>query len=422
MARRHHPLIQSLLKLEGNARACIYLEPLWGIGYNLYIPFSTLYMDYLGLIDARIDLMLTVGTVVQVFAALLGSPVVDKIGRRQATFLCGLVGWSMPVLILIFARNFLWFLLATFFSGIYLVESAAWNCLLVEDAQKEQIVDLYNWATISGLLAVFFAPLAGLLIKTLPFIRAFRYILAFSFVLITAKIVSLYFWSRETGHGQKRLAETKHVPYRRLLTGQREVFLKLVRNKAAVQTMIVLVLIQISNLVSVNFFALFATQKAAIPEWLIAYFPMARSAIMLVFIFGLQQFLARFSLQQVLKAGLATYFLTTVLLLLAPLLGSTLLLGYTLLDALAYALVWPRRSTLLALNMDGQERARGYGLVNALMITAASPFGWLAGWLSDINRSLPFALNGLLYLACLVFLARSRDMHDLKSTATGKTA
>ncbi len=413
MARRQHPLIRSLLELKGNARACIYLEPLWGIGYNLYIPFISLYMAHQGLSDARIGLLLSIGMVVQVFTALLGTPVVDKIGRRQTTFVFGLISWSLPVVILIFAQNFWWFLIYTFFAAVYQVESAAWNCLLVEDAQQDQIVDMYNWATISGLLAVFFAPLAGILIRQMPFVRAIRYILVFSFFLISAKITGLYFWSSETRHGQKRMAETRHLPYRSLLTGQKQVLQQLLGNKATVQTMVVIVLIQISNLVSSNFFALFATQKAAIPEWLIAYFPMARSAIMLFFIFGLQQFLARFSLQQVLKAGLFTYCLTTGLLLLAPHVGRGLLLGYTLLDALAYALVWPRRNSLLALNMDSQERARGYGLVNALMIMAASPFGWLAGFLSDYNRSLPFVLNALLYLACLVFISRAKDINDL---------
>ena len=34
-ALKRHPLVKTLLELEGNPRICVYLEPLWGIPYNL---------------------------------------------------------------------------------------------------------------------------------------------------------------------------------------------------------------------------------------------------------------------------------------------------------------------------------------------------------------------------------------------------
>jgi len=44
-----HPLIHTLKNLRGNARACVYTEPLWGIPFNLYSPYISVYMIALGM-------------------------------------------------------------------------------------------------------------------------------------------------------------------------------------------------------------------------------------------------------------------------------------------------------------------------------------------------------------------------------------
>ena len=58
-----HPFISALTGLKGNPRACVYTEPLWGIPFNLYGPYVTLYMYALGLGDSRIGLVISIGTV-----------------------------------------------------------------------------------------------------------------------------------------------------------------------------------------------------------------------------------------------------------------------------------------------------------------------------------------------------------------------
>ena len=84
MTRKHHPLVQSLLELRGNPRACVFMEPLWGIAFHLYAPFATLYMYHLGVVDAQIGLLLTIGMSLQIVASLLGSVLIDKMGRRTS--------------------------------------------------------------------------------------------------------------------------------------------------------------------------------------------------------------------------------------------------------------------------------------------------------------------------------------------------
>lgn len=53
-----HPLFTILGGLKGNARACVLTEPLWGIPYNLYIPYVSVYMLTLGLTDRQIGLVI----------------------------------------------------------------------------------------------------------------------------------------------------------------------------------------------------------------------------------------------------------------------------------------------------------------------------------------------------------------------------
>jgi hypothetical protein len=43
-----------------------------------------------------------------------------------------------------------------------------------------------------------------------------------------------------------------------------------------------------------------------------------------------------------------------------------------------------------------------------LMIAVASPFGWITGSLSELDRAFPFILSLLLYAGCASLLVRSR--------------
>jgi uncharacterized membrane protein YeaQ/YmgE (transglycosylase-associated protein family) len=62
---------------------------------------------------------------------------------------------------------------------------------------------------------------------------------------------------------------------------------------------------------------------------------------------------------------------------------------------------------MIVVTVDAQERARIMALLFLIVIIISTPFGWIAGQLSEINRILPFVMNISLYLigAVLVVLA-----------------
>jgi hypothetical protein len=51
---KNHQVIRTLKELRGNPRACGYMEPLWGIPYNLYVPYTSIFMLALGMSDGQI--------------------------------------------------------------------------------------------------------------------------------------------------------------------------------------------------------------------------------------------------------------------------------------------------------------------------------------------------------------------------------
>jgi uncharacterized membrane protein (DUF485 family) len=58
--------------------------------------------------------------------------------------------------------------------------------------------------------------------------------------------------------------------------------------------------------------------------------------------------------------------------------------------------------SMLALSLESDERARVSAIVYVSLIVLISPFGWVAGQLSALNRSLPFALNTALFAIGLI--------------------
>ena len=97
------------------------------------------------------------------------------------------------------------------------------------------------------------------------------------------------------------------------------------------------------------------------------------------------------------------------MLILAPVGSLAAILLYVFLTAVGAALVNPRKDALLQLNLDAQERARMNALIIASTVALSSPFGYLAGLLSSLDRRLPFVFSFLLFAAAMLVVARIRE-------------
>ena len=408
-----NPLFNTLITLEGNPRACVYTEPLWGVPYNLYAPYATLFMYSLGVKDSQIGLLLSIGMMIQVLASLAGGIATDKMGRRRTTFIFDILAWSTPCLLWAFAQNFWWFLIASVFNSMWQITNNSWGCLLVEDADKKKLVDIYTWITVSGLLAVFFAPLSGFLVSGFSLEPVVRCLYIFSFLSMTAKFIVLNNMSTETTQGVIRMEETRNQPVHKMLVEYTGVLKDIFSSKPMITVLTIMFITNTTNMVSTNFFALYVTKNLLIPESWVAYFPMARAAVMLLFIFLLQGRINRLPFRPVMICGILFYITGIIALLLTPAGNAWVLIIYVCCEAIGYALVFPRKDSLTALFVDPQKRARVQGLLYVLMLVFTTPFGWLAGIMSEANRSLPFMFSIALFVICGIFIATSKEMRRL---------
>jgi Na+/melibiose symporter-like transporter len=191
----------------------------------------------------------------------------------------------------------------------------------------------------------------------------------------------------------ERMAESKGVSIFRLLSGYRDVFGAIFRSASMVRALVLQTLQNITLMVTSTFFALYATQNLGLPESYMAYFPILRALVMLVFLFLIQSKLVKIAPHRVMLCGILAYLAANGILLVAPYQSWLMIALYTLVEACAVPLLMPRLGALVANAIEPKERARIRGLFNAAILAVVSPFAMLAGWLSEMNRRLPFMLN-----------------------------
>lgn len=412
---KNHPMFQFLRDLRGNPRACVLTEPLWGIPHSLYVPFASVYMLALGATDVQIGLVASLTLFMRAVIAMISGAVTDKLGRRRTTIIFDVISWSLPCLLWAFAQSIWWFYAAALLNGFWQMTENSWTCLLVEDADRTKMVNIYSWIYVAGQLSVFFAPISSLLVGSLSIIPAMRIIYLFSFVSMTAKFILLYRYCDETKVGRMRLEETRGMSLFSILREYKELIPRFFRSGNMMLALVLSVLFTAVNMIIDSFFGVFTTQSLGIADYTLAYFPIVRSAIMLIFLFFVQPRLIRFGYKGPMLIGLTCYVLSHLSLILLPRAqlfeGTGLLVPmvYTVLQTVAHGLVMPRKDSIVTLCLDPHERARMTSILTVVMLGVTIPFGYVAGVLSRANRALPFALNiGLFVVAAFVVLLSKR--------------
>jgi hypothetical protein len=144
-----------------------------------------------------------------------------------------------------------------------------------------------------------------------------------------------------------------------------------------------------------------------LPQAHIAIYPFARSIVMLVFFFIVMPRIKTSKFQKPMMVGFVGFIIAEIILISIPGLNYFLLLAMVLIEACSLALVSPLMDSMVVINVDPQERARIMAILYVIVIICTTPFGWIAGQLSEINRVLPFILNIGLFSAgaVLVYVA-----------------
>lgn len=389
-----HPLFQTLRELKGNPRATVLTEPMFGITWNLFAPFASVYMLALGVTDQGIGTLASLGLVFQIFSALLSGALVDKFGRRLTLFIADLVTWSVPCLIWAVAQDMRFFIAAAVLNGLYRVSHTAWTCLMVEGAEERHLVHIWTWITIFGMSAAFFTPVGGWFVARFGLVPAMRGLYVFGFLMVTAKALVLYLYSHETARGRQRIKETRNQSLVSLLGEYRSVFGQILRSSPILAALSLMVITNIYTTVSGSFWGVLFTTKLGFAEPEISIYVTLRSLVMALCFFLIGPRLTNLlHFRRPLWVGFSSFFVSQALLVLMPPHAIPLLVISVVLEAVAAALINPMTESLLAVAMESHERARISAMVYVALIVLTTPFGWIAGQLSAIDRSLPFVLN-----------------------------
>jgi MFS family permease len=419
---QNHPLFQTLRELKGNPRVTVLTEVMFGIPYNLFAPFASVYMLAFGVTDQQIGSIASLGFVVQIFSAILSGAIVDKFGRRLSLFIADMLCWSVPCLIWAAAQDVRFFAAAAVMNSLWRISHTAWTCLMVEDAEERHLVHIWTWIMIFAVCSAFFAPLGGWFVQRYGLIPAVRGLYIFGFIVLTAKFVILYVYSHETARGVQRIRETRHRSIASLLGEYRSVFNQLLHSRPILAALSLMVITNIYVAISNNFWGVLFTGKLGFSSSQISTFVAIRSIVMTACFFLIGPRLTNLrSFRLPLWAGFATFLLSQLLLVAMPPQAVLLLVVSVVLEAVASALVSPMTESLLALSMESDERARVSAMVYVALIILISPFGWIAGQLSALDRSLPFALNTTLFAIGLVlvwFIGRPGFLHTASQPVT----
>lgn len=412
---KKHILVDTFINLKGNPKLAIVTEPLWFIPFALFSPFQSLYMRELGLTNQEIGFTVTVGLFFQIFFSALGGIITDKMGRRNATFVFDTIAWSVPCLIWAFSQNFWWFLIAAGFNAVFLITNNSWNCLFIEDCPPKYVGNAFMLIQIGGMLSVFFAPLSILLVGEFGVVPVVRCIYIVSAISMFIKFWILYYYGGETEMGKIRMEQTKDISYWKLFKGYGSVFSKFIHSRKMIFVVVLISIINVTNIPINTFFSIYVTEKLLLEQQLIAVFPILRTIILILFVVGLQNLMARFTMRKSIVIGLTVYICSHLVLILSPEKNLMLVIIYTILEAIAYAIIIPRKDELTALYVDQEDRSRIYAIFNGAMVAISAPFGYIIGNLFDWNGKAPFYLNILLFLLATILILTSKNIRNYEN-------
>jgi len=296
------------------------------------------------------------------------------------------------------------------------ITTVSWDCLLVEDAPKDKITQIYSWVMISGNLSVLFAPISSVLVAKLTLAPAIRILYINAFIIMTAKLLILYKFSTETRVGKIRRKAARNMSWGEMLSGYKSALRKMLASQGTIFALIISIVVEIVAMIGMTFWQIIASRRIGIPDTLLPIFPMARSILSIFLFFTIISHIKQTKLKWPLFGGFFSSIVSCILLILIT---NTGVWGYVILsvslifEALGVAILSTLRESLVAIHVDPVERSGILALLQMTVMLVSVPFGFIGGLLSDISRILPFVLSIALLLigilATALFYRTSND-------------
>lgn len=404
-SRGNMPFFRELRK-NRNAFAMLLCEPMWGIPFNLFTPYFSLYMNDLGCSPQQIGLINTVGMAFQVVCSVLAAPITDRLGRKRTSLIFDLISWSVGVLLWMFAGNFYWFLAAAVVQSVGKIVGISWTCLIVEDTDKRLLVNLFSWLTVAGLLAGVFSPVAAVFVHGYGVVSTMRVLFGLAFVLMTAMFLIRNRFSHETSVGLTRMEQSRTEPFLSVKT-LIQMFRQVWHRKKTVFFFLLSTIYNAALVVKGPFFALLLTKSLGFSDDTAGIFAAVSSAVMLVIYLFAQPVLRRFLPKAPLTVGLALCTAGSLALLVnftSLWANMAVVVASVVLTSAGTAVAQPFIDGLSHGSMDNDKRSEMTSVLQMSIMLTSAPFGIIGGWLYTLNASLPFLAASVLFIVCAVLM------------------
>jgi MFS transporter, DHA1 family, tetracycline resistance protein len=377
-------------------------EPLFGIPYNLFSTYASIYMLALGCSATQIGLISSVGLIASMVLSLAGGSITDRLGRRRTTLIFDMVSWGGGTFLWAISRSFTWFLVAAVVNSFVRIVQTSWSCLMLEDTPQEHRVHLYAWFYIVGILAGLIAPLAGLLVERFGLVPAMRGMYLFAFVCM----VFMFLWRNtmlhETQIGLTKMKETRHATLRSTLADYARVARLLGRNPLTLAAFLLSTLVSIQAVLKNTFQAILLTRSLGFSDASIALFPaFGTVATLLIYLLVLPSLSGRRGILP-LCLGIVVSTAGVLLMAVCPARSWPVAILSTLLTSAGAAVMIPHSDTLVANTVMEKDRSKALSLFYVLYFALSSPWGYIGGLLFASSDRLPFVASAFVLLLALL--------------------
>ena len=227
------------MKLERNARICRNCFFFWAIPYTIYIYYLSLFLEAEGLSTSNIGLLMTVANASALVFSLFAAPIVDRMGRRSATFVFDLVSSALPCLLYLTSGSLIVALIAQAITGLNRIMSTGYYLLMIEDTGEENSIGAMNWFNIILVGAGLTTPIGGLVVSRMGLVAGERLFLVVSFISMTAQAIVRHILVKETPTGEMMKKQKSGFSFRDMLQSYRGALKYMFSNKAVLSAMII---------------------------------------------------------------------------------------------------------------------------------------------------------------------------------------
>lgn len=403
-----HSVRTYLSKLERNSRICTAMFPLWAIPYTVYMFYVSLYLKNQGLTDIQIGNIMVVANVAALVCSIVGSPIVDRLGRRWSTCIFDIASSALPPLILLLSPTYPAAIIAMALTGLNRIMSVGYYLLMIEDTSEENSVVSMNMFNVILVLAGLVIPLAGIVVEYMGLVRAERVFLLVSAISMVTLTTTRHLLVRETPTGlsvQKRLRSEKNgFSVRQLGLGYVATFRYIFQDRRVLSAVLVNALIYVyytvgtsTSLLFTPYFTDFLDVSSAQVGFVGGVYAVGTLLSMVVF----NPRITRKNMPRYTAIACVGSLIGFLVLIVAPKGRLAVILAGVLITALSYGVLKTVADSLLAIDTDGEQRTGVYSFsffFSSLLSIAAikicsSLYSVFPGWL--------FIITGILVVVIL---------------------